>query len=122
VPPDWRIDQVIKYYSMKGFTIKYKEEVIKMGVKEGTSTIHVFDQNGTSQSYIGLLDNSSNETHIWHNFITLDKDDSIEIELVELEENSPPSEIAKMAPQPATKSKFEMFLELEKTLKEKGLL
>ena len=107
---------------MKGFAIKYKDEEIKLGVNEGISTIHVFDQNGTSQSYIGLLDNSSNETHIWHNFITLDKDESIEIELIELEENSPPSEIVKMGPLPAPKSKLEMFLELEKSLKEKGLL
>lgn len=107
---------------MKGFAIKHKEEEIKMGVNEGVSTIHVFHQNGASQSYIGLLDNSSNESHIWHNFITLDKDDSLEIELVELKENSPPSEIVKMGPQPATPSKLEMFLALEKTLKEKGLL
>jgi hypothetical protein len=107
---------------MKGFVVKCKGEVIKMGVNEGTSTIHVFDQNGTSQSYIGLLDNSSNETRIWHNFKTLDKDVSLEVELVELEENSPPSEIVKMEPQPAAKSKLEMYLELEKTLKEKGLL
>ena len=107
---------------MKGFSIKYKEEEIKMGVHEGVSTIHVFDQNGTSQSYIGLLDNSSHETHIWHNFMPWGKDDSIEIELVELEKNSPPSEIVKMEPQPAAPSKLEMFLALEKTLKEKGLL
>ena len=107
---------------MKGFAIKYKNEEISIGVKEGVSTIHVFNRNGDNQSYIALLDQSSNETHIWHNFISLDKDDRIEIELVELEQITPPTRVISMEPPLASKSKLEIFLELEESLKAKGLL
>lgn len=107
---------------MKGFIITYKEGVIKMGVTKGVSTIQVYEHNGNSQSYIGSSDFSSNENHIWHKAISPDKNDSVTIELAELEQSSSPDEVLKSETQPPGKTKLELFLELEKSLKERGLL
>ena len=107
---------------MKGFIIKYKGKEIKVGLNEGVSNILLFEQNGNSQSYIGAFDSSNNENHIWHNHIALDNNDKIEIELAEFEQSSPSNEILKMEPPSASKTKLEMFLELEKSLKESRLL
>jgi len=104
---------LIKVNQMKGFILRYKNEEIKIAAKDDLAMIDVLENKGKRRLSVVLFD-YANSTRSIYDPVSLDTGDKLEVELTEIEEISQPTEGVKDdAIKRTTKSKLEMFLELE---------
>src|SRR6218665_93595 len=107
---------------IRGFIVRYKNEEIKIAAKDGLAMIDVFENKGERRLSIGLFDYADSTRSIYDP-ISLDMGDKFEVELAEIEESSQPVKVIKdNTIKCVTKSKPEVFMELENNLKKRGLL
>ena len=86
---------------MKGFEIRHNDNIIKVAVKDGMITVHLYNHNGNgpvlmdgvSRIYIGGIDYARCKNYVWRDNSPIDIGDKFEIKLTEMDEFSIPDKI-----------------------------
>lgn len=107
---------------MDGFIVRYKDEETSIAELNGISTIHISYNGKDRLLYSGSMDSETSTSRMWHNFLPLEYSDRIEIEAAEIIESSSPIAVEKLQNKPNIISKLDIFLKLERSLRERGLL
>lgn len=115
---------------MKGITINYKGEEMKVAVKDGQITVNLFNNNGNSPAladgesrmYITGVDYEEYKRYVWYDNIPIKIGDKFEIEYTEIEVSSAPAKVTEDKNVKRPKTKLDCFRELESELKKQGLI
>jgi hypothetical protein len=115
---------------VKGFEIRYNDKPIKVAIKDGLLTVHLFSSNGgspaladgESRMYIGGVDYEKCESWIWFGYFPIKIGDRFEIKVAEIDVPSAPFKVAEGKNIKRPKTKLEFFREVEVELKKQGLI
>jgi hypothetical protein len=115
---------------MKGITVNYNGEEMKVAVKDGIITVHLFNNNGNSPAladgescmYIRGVDYAECKHYIWNEYNPIRIGDKFEIEFTEIDVSSVPAKVTEDKNVRRPKTKLDCFCELETELKKQGLI